>query len=282
MNFKLKKFTMFISKYGKYYYLFYDNPMTGKRTKISTKSRTKGGAYEFLSKFEANTKPKPLNVFLSQLRETMPNYARIHFAPRTVSIYNRAIRLFYDLCGDVQIRYLDQRHFERYKSERILNNISPVTVNIELRTLKAMFNYAIQWQLLDKNPSMGVKRFSTPQKERLAFTESEIQKILNTLPEGYLKNIVILGLNTGCRIDEILNLQWRNADLNEKILTIRNKPNFKTKTGKIRYIPLSDRLFDLLRLLRAGATEDSDLYIIHNNYQIPFNRLYISKLFKKH
>jgi integrase len=274
---------LFISKCGKYYYLYYDNPRTGKRTKVTTKSKTKAGAYEFLSKFGANTNPKPSNVLMSQLGETMLSYAKIHFAPRTVAIYDRSIRLFYNTCGNIQIKFIDQRHFERYKSERIFNKISPVTINIELRTLKAMFNYAIQWQLLDKNPSMGVKRFSTPQKERLAFTETEIQKILNTLPEGDLKNIVIVGLTTGCRIDEILNLQWRDVDLTEQILIIQNKPTFKTKTGKMRYIPISDKLSELLTSIYGKEPfKAQEQYIFRNFHGIRYNKDYISRQFKKH
>ncbi|RLE14150.1 hypothetical protein DRJ04_02965 [Candidatus Aerophobetes bacterium] len=39
---------------------------------------------------------------------------------------------------------------------------------------------------------------------------------------GYLKPIVIVALNTGMRLNEILNLQWKDIAIGQKIIYIIN------------------------------------------------------------
>jgi integrase len=47
--------------------------------------------------------------------------------------------------------------------------------------------------------------------------------------------------------DEICNIQLKDVNIKYRILKIRNKPNFKTKIGKIRNIPISNELYLLLQ-----------------------------------
>ena len=61
-----------------------------------------------------------------------------------------------------------------------------------------------------------------------------------------MKNIILFGLYIGCRLNEILNLQWKDIDLKEKVIYIRNKEDFKTKTGKARMIPFGEKLYTVI------------------------------------
>ena len=55
---------MFLSKRGGIYYLWYTDPDTGKRNKISTKSTNKPGAYQFIREFNALPKKRGALVWV--------------------------------------------------------------------------------------------------------------------------------------------------------------------------------------------------------------------------
>jgi len=44
-----------------------------------------------------------------------------------------------------------------------------------------------------------------------------------------LKPIVIVALNTGMRLGEILNLKWQDLDFNQKFIYIENNKNGEKK-----------------------------------------------------
>ncbi|MCX6162621.1 MAG: tyrosine-type recombinase/integrase [Ignavibacteriae bacterium] len=54
-----------------------------------------------------------------------------------------------------------------------------------------------------------------------------------------LKNFILTGLYTGMRLAEILNLQWRDIVLDEKVVKVLNKENHTTKTTMICSVPIS-------------------------------------------
>lgn len=177
------------------------------------------------------------------------------------------------------VNYLQNLHVEKYKADRLLKGASRTTVNMEFRALRSMFNTGITLRLLETNPCAGVKKLSVPEKEILAFTEKEIEEILNNIQEQPLLSIVQTALYTGCRINELLNLQWREVDLENRILTISNKPNFQTKTGRIRRLPISEKLFHIFKSL---PNQENMNYVFVNAANKRLNKDHISKLFKKY
>jgi len=272
---------MFLSKIGKYYYFFYQNPISGKRAKISTKSTKKSEAYKFLQNFKEIARPKIKLVTLNEFRDEILKYATFHYAKGTVNIYTRVLDLLNIFLGNVLIKFISQNQIEKYKAYRIGSGVSKTTVNIEFKTMKSMFNIAKSWGLIEINSCIGVKQYAMPQKEILAFTEQEIERIKASLVEDYLKDLIIFALNTGCRLNEITHCQWRDIDIEDRLLHIRNKPNFKTKTGKMRIIPMSDNLIKMIeRLFIKDPEVKPEEYLFHKKPGIPFNGNFISKKFK--
>ena len=58
----------------------------------------------------------------------------------------------------------------------------------------------------------------------------------------WLQEIVVVALNTGMRMDEILSLEWTAVDLFRKTLTV-----MKSKNGEKRTIPMSKKVFELVK-----------------------------------
>ncbi len=101
-----------------------------------------------------------------------------------------------------------------------------------LETLHAIFERAIQYDLIEKNPAHGIKK--TPNNKSNAFmTPDEIQVFgqLLSAPKFYTAHInsanaIKLLLLTGCRKSEILSLKWEYINFAEQYFDFPD-----TKTG---------------------------------------------------
>jgi site-specific recombinase XerD len=247
---------MFISKnkktYGNYY-LYYTGEK-GLRKSVSTKTSNRKNALEFLINFKNNLQKssipsvKPLNKF-SDLEEKVMQYARSNFRKGTQNIYSLTFKNFKEILGDKLLNEITSHDIEYYKSYR-LKEVSPTTCNININTLKSVFNIGIKFGWCVHNPVKEIARLKIPQKEKLSISDKEISVLLKEVEENStMKNIILFGIYTGCRLNEILNLQWKDIDLKEKVIFIRNKEDFKTKTGKTRLIPFGEKLYSVINTM---------------------------------
>jgi integrase len=165
---------------------------------------------------------------------------------------------------------------------------SETTCNIELKTLRSSFNIAIKLGEINENPANAVKQFIVPEKTNFCFSNEEITQLLNVMGNHFIRNVTLLAIYTGARRGEIANLQWQDIDFENRVIHIRNKETFTTKTRKERDIPISDDLHLLLQELR-GIKDESNLinfrnpedYVIAKNEGGKYSGSHLSRLFKR-
>lgn len=280
---------MFLSKRKNgYYYLFISDNLTGKRKMISCKTKRKPEALKFLNTYSQDARIETQRkqvMYFEDLQKEVLKYVTDNLRKTTVQIYLTTFKEFHKVIGNKAIQLITTNDIELFKSKR-LKEVKPATVNIHLTTLKAIFNIAIKLNWLDTNPMNRISKIKIPEKEILAFKPYEIDLIMDVIQDKGFKNIVEFAILTGCRLNEILNIQLKDIDLIERIITIQNKPDFKTKTGKIRQIPISDKLYTLLRgVIKQGEGNifnfNPDLYLFNKNGH-RYEKDFISKKFKKY
>jgi site-specific recombinase XerD len=116
------------------------------------------------------------------------------------------------------------------------------------RNLRAAFNKALEWKYLKENYFLKVK---LPRRQRLnpSFISEEELKIITAHVEvSIVKDFVTAAFYTGMRLNELVNLTWKNVDLNGKLITVGDE-NFETKGKNQRYIPISDEVLNILKNL---------------------------------
>ena len=116
------------------------------------------------------------------------------------------------------------------------------------RTLKAAFNKAVEWGYVNVNHFQKVK---LPKKQQVnpAFMNcDQLTLICEKIESGVVKDIAIFGFYTGMRLNEIINLTWRNVDLEARIITVGDE-NFTTKGRNQRYIPICEEALKVIENL---------------------------------
>ncbi|HMQ70129.1 MAG TPA: tyrosine-type recombinase/integrase [Ignavibacteria bacterium] len=284
---------MFLSKAKNgFYYLYYQCEISQKRKKISCKTKRKTDANIYLSNFVRESRQvkreKPLNAYhLLDLRKEVLQYVSDNLRRGTLLLYKNAFKDLLRITGNKAIKLITVSDIEKFKSIR-LTEVKPSTVNIQLTTIKAIFNIALRFNWIHSNPCDSIKKIAIPQKDRLIFSDSEIKLILNNTQKPVIKNLIKFALLTGCRLSEICNVQWKDINFQDLILNVSNKDNFNTKSGKQRQIPISDELLKLLNEMLGQSRDhnilslyDPERYIFSIRYGKRLLIEYVSKEFKK-
>jgi len=109
------------------------------------------------------------------------------------------------------------------------------------RCLKAMFNYAVEDDLLESSPVAGIKRIKTDEKLPECFTTKQVSAILK-MAEQYAPVIVptlAVQFFAGLRPGEAKALDWRHVDFDEGIIRIMPETS---KVRRARIVDISPTL----------------------------------------
>lgn len=157
--------------------------------------------------------------------------------------------------GVRRMRDMRQQLFEEYIMHR-LRVSKRWTVNNHIIALKAMFNKAVEWHYIKKNPAARHHQVEVNDaKEIKAMSEKECRRFLDVCEREHFQQYPMFYafLTTGMRAGELFSLEWTDVDFARKLIYIRNKPGFSPKgkdlrsnKGKERMIPASPGLLKLL------------------------------------
>jgi integrase len=133
-----------------------------------------------------------------------------------------------------------------YRAER-LKAVSSSTVIRELNTLSHAIDTAMRdWNVyLHRNPCKLVRRPSPPRGRNRRLTGDEEQLLLDAADTGrniYMRDLIVLAIETGMRRGELLSLDWVHVDLEQRIAHLP-----LTKNGDPRDVPLSSRAREVLQ-----------------------------------
>ncbi len=157
------------------------------------------------------------------------------------------------------VRYLHEirsTHLEDYlihlvRADGVVKN----TANHTLQAIKAFLNFCVRREWLRENPAAKVEPFKIPRIPQHYLRHQEdiiclLQAAKERDPE--LFPMVAAAVYTGCRLGELLGLEWQDIDFAFRKITIQDKPHLglRTKSGKFRVIPLHPDLAEILKPYR--------------------------------
>lgn len=145
----------------------------------------------------------------------------------------------------------DRVRYEGHKfisSENQTVGLSDTTVNIRLRTLKAIFNQLYRDELIEVNPVEKVKLLRQDIDLTNGLTDDEVKAILAQPNRrdfvGFRDYVgIVTLLDSGLRIGELLSLRISDIDFQTRFITLSGEIN---KNRRARMVPISSHAAKLL------------------------------------
>lgn len=156
------------------------------------------------------------------------------------------------MLGNVPINQITPRDIVQLHAA-IQNKASGATANRYLALLSRMFNLAIRWEHLDKNPAASVEKCEEAGPRLRSLEGQELSRFLSAIEAEAGKttaNALSLLLLTGLRSkSELFSLPWSEVDFERGTVRL-----LRTKNKKVRTVALNSRALELLKKLRDEAT----------------------------
>lgn len=180
-------------------------------------------------------------------------------------MYDRHVRDSF--IGQMKIRDIRKSDISDFYLLLQNEKLSYGTVMFYNKLFSAMFNMALDEDYVEKNPTVrAMDQIEGSQKVRDALTARQQENLLDFAkshnPSMYKKLIFLI--DTMCRVSEFAGITWNDIDMKEKMILVSHQLQYKkyldddhisyritgTKGGEQRYIPMTDRLYGILREMR--------------------------------
>lgn len=277
---------------GSYYAYFYDPNRSPKRKSHPLRVQLKSTAEDELKRLEKahatgrfdpwksdpwaeddNIESVPIQDAIEQFLD----HKKKTVQPTTIDTYRQQLEAWakqmpatYHIL-DVQLR--DVREYV-YDSD-----IANATRRKRYRHLDVFLGWCEGEQYLDENPIDQVQKPRREERESPFLDPEDIEKLLDKIDEHranttdvtgrrpdvqWLKDAIVIAMYTGLRRGELASLTWADVDLDSKLISVRNRGDFRTKTGDERSVPLRGRALNQLREIknRRGEVEQSKTVLV--------------------
>lgn len=177
--------------------------------------------------------------------------------------------------GEYSVELLNSEMIAAFIDSKINEGLSNRYVSDIVILLKTVLKYAVKHYHI-KNPIDDIELPKKKKPEIVIFDESEQMKLMDYISENHNYSTLgtALSMTTGIRIGELCALQWKDIDLEKRILTVRKTmqriqcPNNLSKTklvisdpksqSSMRKIPIPDCMVKFLNEFKA----ESDSYVL--------------------
>ena len=189
-------------------------------------------APRFLQEYAVANRQKPSVVAAKE------SILRIHLVPEL---------------GDKRLDEIRNDDIQRLKG--YLQDRARKTVNNVLTVLSVLLKKAVEWEVIDRTPCT-IKLLQVPKASVGCHDPEDYERLVRASQElGTCSELVVLlGGEAGLRLGEITALEWADVDFDTGKLCVQradwNGHVTAPKGGRVRYVPMTNRLAEALRAQR--------------------------------
>lgn len=185
-------------------------------------------------------------VTLSFLLDRWEKEVLIHLKSWRVEKYK--VALVSRALGHYKLEEITGSLLASYRESR-LSSASNKTVKHELCLIKRAMKKAIEWNYVDAVPVVGSPSLKGQARTR-RLKETEMNLLLESA-DDYLKQVIILLVETAMRRGELASLKIENIDLEKRLLKLED-----TKNGEDRIVPIRKKVLVAVELLIEQAKSE--------------------------
>lgn len=189
-------------------------------------------------------------------------HCKVTNTPTTYTRYSGCVDRLLPFFGGMALAAISAGDVERYVVQRRSTlkhrptckrsgcdcpSLAPATVNRERAVLCKSLNMALRRGMIDRNPVLAVRPLKENNARERYLEAAEGEKLLAAAPD-WLRPMIVVALQTGMRLGEIIAIQRGDVDKARQMLRIP-----KTKSGKVRHVPLN--------VVALAAVEGQSVYV---------------------
>lgn len=195
----------------------------------------------------------------------------------TLSYYERCLKMFLDFCGsDLDVEDLDIMIFKSYQlyvsESREINKIS---VRTYARAVKVFY----RWLYFENFIDIDINRLNLMKANKdviVPLSDNEVKQLLNLYSNNSVmgcrnKTILMLMLDCGLRLGEVVNLKIHDVDFNNRYLVINGKGS------KQRVVPFGSSSLNqikcYLNYLSSSSSASSSLFLTQKSTPVTRNTI---------
>lgn len=182
-----------------------------------------------------NGMPQLIDRVMIEMRKTLKK--------NTLMQYELAAQRCKEVFAEFEPNQVMPKHIAAYK---VAMSDTPSMANRIISFLRMVFRYALEWQLVDSNPCMGIRRYPERSRERY-ITDDEFSAILAHC-KPHTRNMFLMSYLTGQRIGDVLAIKL--SDVTEKGIFFTQE-----KTGARLIVAATDDVLNLIKNIMDNRPE---------------------------
>lgn len=222
---KLSKSIKFYYKFDFYSRTYYSKCIYHSKKEAQQAERDKYNSLDEERRFGKQDKP----LFLKSVIDDRLKFLSVKYSKNHKEDSEIYLNHFLDFIGNQEIRIISRKDVEDFLldySEKLKKkDVDNYQVNASIKCIKSLFNYIIDsYDLTIRNPASKIKPYSVNKKLKFIPPDTEIEKLKGFLNPRQRLLIEFL-MDTGARINEALNLTFKDINDNYLILYTRKSVN---------------------------------------------------------
>ena len=191
--------------------------------------------------------------FASLVNLFLTRHCPLNCKESTTDLYDRMIESRFQQFMNKEARNITPKEVENLIFSLKAAGLSHLTINKTIQLLRAIYNYAIDSQILTKNPVLRKFRLPEEKKDFEVLDEEQIQLFLDCAKQRSFKIYAMMStfLYTGIRRGELLALEWSDIDFKNQRIKINkqiyNHQKVTPKNNKHRIVDIPINLIEILK-----------------------------------
>jgi len=192
---------------------------------------------------------------------------------KTLKVYEKHFAEF----DNKIVNSLDDKDLIKLQKKLKDKKLADSYINDVVGILTRVINFGVKRGIIEKSPFKMIQKLKVDNSRDRFLTKSEIERLLEAVKDDRdLYLFIMLAINTGARVNSVLNIKKRDVDFENKKITIKD-----IKRGKTYTIPLNSRLYEVLREV------ETESYIVGSGLKWSYSKLYkelnpvLNKLFNE-
>lgn len=209
----------------------------------------------------AKAKKAPTDMGFLELVNRRLDYVKAYRSKKYYDGHRYMARRWVERWGKLKCRELDVEMIERFVLERA-KAFSPYTANVDIRSLRALFNFGRKRKWITSDPTEGLEFLPVEKRIKYIPPVEDIDAVI-AIAAPNTQDYLITIRETMARVGEVNQLKWEDVSFEDRsvvLYTRKKKGGHRTP----RKIPMTDKLFAVLKC--RAARRDGQPWVFWHTY----------------